>query len=75
MKIPKDDEYVMPFGKHKGAFLKDVPADYLCWFADQEWADKWPELLAYCKKNRQVLEEEQRAHLDGSAWSAWMRGE
>lgn len=25
------DETVIPFGKHQGKILKDVPADYLLW--------------------------------------------
>lgn len=30
----------MPFGKHKGIRMIDVPADYLLWLHDQEWAKK-----------------------------------
>ena len=26
-----DDSYVMPFGKHRGLKIGDVPADYLLW--------------------------------------------
>lgn len=29
------DEDPMPFGKHKGARMADVPAGYLAWLKDQ----------------------------------------
>ena len=54
------DETPMPFGKHKGAPLKDVPADYLLWLADQDgFAERNPELSAYVEKNRALLDDEQ----------------
>jgi hypothetical protein len=37
----------MPFGKHKDKPLEDVPYDYLRWFLDQQWAEKWPALMDY----------------------------
>jgi len=38
----------MPFGKHKGLPLKDVPKDYIDWLKGQEWfADKWKDLAAF----------------------------
>ncbi len=42
----------MPFGKHKGERLEDVPSDYLQW-ALEEW--DW--------KDRQSLMEEMQAQL------------
>jgi len=30
------EEYVMPFGKHRGKALADVPASYLEWLVDGE---------------------------------------
>lgn len=30
------DEYKMPFGKHEGKLLKDIPKDYLEWLAGRE---------------------------------------
>lgn len=29
-----NDESIMPFGKHKGEKLANVPADYLLWLYD-----------------------------------------
>lgn len=50
----------MPFGKHKGKHLKDVPDDYLLWLYDnyQSWIQKKKKLnntqrglLAYIEDN------------------------
>lgn len=30
-----DDQSPMPFGKHKGKKMEDVPAEYLLWLRDQ----------------------------------------
>ena len=40
MKWPEDPEidYIMPWGKHKGMLVSDLPEDYVMWLADQEWA-------------------------------------
>ena len=54
------DETKMPFGKHRDEPLKDVPADYLLWLADQAgFAERNPELAAYVEKHRELLDEEQ----------------
>jgi hypothetical protein len=52
------DETIMPWGKHKGTSLEDVPSDYLLWVNNQEWIASWPELQAYIKKNIDQLREE-----------------
>jgi hypothetical protein len=44
-----------PFGKYKGQRMEDVPASYLDWFDGQPWADSWPEVREYVKRNRSVL--------------------
>ena len=37
----------MPFGKHKGSDIRDVPAHYLQWLEEQEWAhEQFAELMA-----------------------------
>ncbi len=52
---PWTDSTVMPFGKHKGAKLSDVPASYLLWLFEQTWIKDWPGLYAYLKKNENLL--------------------
>lgn len=57
------DNTVMPFGKHKGRLLKDVPPDYLLWLYDKMRIDEKPggikmKLMAYVAANRECLEKE-----------------
>lgn len=44
-----DDNSIMPFGKHKGEKLANVPADYLIWLHDQ--GTLRGELAEYIKLN------------------------
>lgn len=59
------DETPMPFGKHRGLRMQDVPAEYLLWLLDEnsprgaEGRDR-KALLDYIEENRDVLELEQR---------------
>ena len=48
-RTPLHDDCVMPFGKWKGRRLGEVPDHYWKWFLTQEWAQKYPDLLAYAK--------------------------
>ena len=41
------DDSIMPFGKHKGKRLGEVPDDYWLWFLRQDWCDQWPALVEY----------------------------
>lgn len=50
------DGYVIPFGKHKGARLQDLPASYLLFIADQVWCKKHTTILEYVKRNKRQLE-------------------
>lgn len=43
------DESIMPFGKHKGKKLGEVPDSYWLWFLQQEWSSKYPELVEYAQ--------------------------
>lgn len=45
---------LMPFGKHKGKKLRDVPASYLLWWQDQE-PEKFLGLLAYIVEHEEEL--------------------
>lgn len=52
-----DDQSIMPFGKHQGKSLQNVPADYLLWLLDTDWCrEKFPELIAYIRSNKDCLE-------------------
>jgi len=42
-----NDNDRMPWGKHEGENLGDVPRDYWRWFLSQDWCDKWPDLVEY----------------------------
>ena len=41
------DDDRMPFGKHKGKRLGEVPDEYLRWFLQQDWCDQYPDLVEY----------------------------
>ena len=49
-----DDDTLMPFGKHKGDSLEDVPAYYLCYLYD-ETIIKDNDLLLYIEDNLELL--------------------
>ena len=51
-KLHDDDR--MPFGKHSGKRLGEVPDHYWRWFLLQDWASKYPDLLEYAR----LVEEE-----------------
>lgn len=53
-----NDKYIMPFGKHKGEAIGDVPASYLLWFFEQPWARKYRPVYNYIFENKEYLEEE-----------------
>jgi len=44
-----NDDSPMPWGKHKGTRLGDVPLDYLKWALKQDWIDVWPDLKQYAE--------------------------
>lgn len=48
-----DDNSIMPFGKHKGTKLANVPAGDLIWYYDQGWLRD--ELKKYVEDNLDVL--------------------
>lgn len=57
------DETTMPFGKHYGKELQDVPARYLLWFKGEledkiSLNDDEQNLLDYISDNLDVLEKE-----------------
>lgn len=48
-----DDNSIMPYGKHRGEKLANVPAAYLIWMYDNKKLS--PELKKYCEENIEVL--------------------
>lgn len=53
---PTPDEDLMPFGKHQGYRLADVPDHYWRWFRTQKWRFDWPDLLEYAERVREPRE-------------------
>lgn len=54
---PYEDEDLMPFGKHKGEKLLNVPASYLLWLWDQRpMSDKRLEEYIYQNMNALKIE-------------------
>lgn len=55
-----NDESIMPFGKHKGEKLANVPAKYLLWLYDTgcNSGTSHEELKAYIEDNMDVLKQE-----------------
>ncbi len=54
-----DDNSIMPFGKHKGKRLVDVPADYLLW-CYENLTNLSKDLKEYIEGNKDFLEDEFR---------------
>ena len=55
---PWTDSTVMPWGKHKGQKLLDLPAAYLLWLYEQTWIKDWPGLYLYLKAHEDQLMKE-----------------
>lgn len=49
----KEKEIIMPFGKHKGKFLNDIPHGYLIWLYDRN--KLYGEIKSYAEKNIPIL--------------------
>lgn len=63
------DNTRMPFGKHAGTPLADVPASYLLWFYEQDWAEeRYPDIYNYCKECEEQLYSDYSTDYD-EAWS------
>lgn len=58
---PWTDATIMPWGKHKGMKLGEVPADYLLWLFEQTWVRDYPGLHLYLKAHEvQLMAEKQQ---------------
>lgn len=54
-----NDDSVMPFGKHFGKCLSDVPSEYLDWLSGQEQLMRtWPGLAAYIRQSRAAIDQD-----------------
>lgn len=51
-----DDNSLMPFGKHKGEKMIDVPAAYLLWLYEN--GKCYGEVRAYIEDNMQVIKDQ-----------------
>lgn len=51
-----EDDSIMPWGKHQGQEMQDVPASYLLWLYDNEKCSG--EVKAYIEDNLDVLRKE-----------------
>ncbi len=56
-KTPWNGDTRIPWGKHKGERLTNVPGEYLLWYYEQPWAKDWPGLYAYVKEIHDALQE------------------
>lgn len=76
-KEPWNDDTIMPWGKHKGVLLRDVPPDYLIWYFGKSWAEDWPGLYAYVKDHEEQLlseigEEHREVEGEMETWDDYM---
>ncbi len=54
---PLTDNDPMPFGKHEGEAMLNVPASYLLWLSKQDWVEeKYPLVWAYIEDNYDILQ-------------------
>ncbi len=64
------DKYALPFGKHKGKVLNEVPAAYLIWCCEQPWfIDGFEDLKEWIEENFEEIEvrmkDEREEHFRG----------
>jgi hypothetical protein len=52
------DQTPMPWGKHKGTPMEEVPASHLLWLFKQPWIKEWPDLYDYLVENQVALLQE-----------------
>ena len=58
------DDDLMPFGKHQGIPLKDVPDDYLLWLYNQDIHPKYSDLEDYLEENIDSI----KANINKNRW-------
>ncbi len=55
---PFTDDDTMPFGKHQGKKLKDVPGSYFDWWLDSDNTKRTIRLIKYCVANFDRIQKE-----------------
>ena len=51
---PSPETYQMPFGKHQGEFLSDIPRNYLEWLSQQGLSEPLKSLVVECLDGHQI---------------------
>lgn len=49
MKVTKESDITLAFGKYKGKKLSDVPNNYKAWLSEQDWIDDSTKLALFSK--------------------------
>lgn len=77
------DETLYPWGTDQGLQgkpLHSVPARHLLWLMEQDWIHKFPEAVAYLKKNEDVIrqelkeQEESMGHVEPDSFEDYLQG-
>jgi hypothetical protein len=50
------DDELFPFGIHKGKRFAEIHPNYLRWFLNQTWYEKWPTVAVYAKRKIEDLD-------------------
>lgn len=58
-----NDDSLMPYGKHKGEKLGNIPADYLLWLYENDRCDK--QIREYIDDNMDVIKIEIQRNKNG----------
>jgi len=45
------DHEPFPFGQYEGERYGDVPDSHFKWLSQQDWIEKWPDVMAYIQEN------------------------
>jgi hypothetical protein len=54
-----DDNWIIPFGAHKGRRIGAVPAHYLNYIIDMDFVKRsYPEIIRYVSDNRSAIDAE-----------------
>lgn len=70
-KTPWTDDTVLPWGKHQGVKLSEVPPTYLLWLYEQPWIREWPGLYSYLKRHEDVFIQERNESEEGGHYTSY----